>query len=310
MKKSLYLLLFALLVIAMTVAITGCNPDENDEGGNSGGDCGHIFNEELDYSHDDEAHWYACTLGCGAKYKVEKHVWSTVDETNITKQPSCEEEGHATLKCTVCNKEKIELLPKTKHNVGTAFSSNETHHWQMCGGCETEMNKEAHNFKIANYDKEQHWLECKCGTAGTKANHSWVDVNENTQKCSDENCEATQTVTETGHTCTYDNGSVTQEATCSTPGIITYTCTVADCGATYTVSIKTIPHVYNGAWDHDDTHHWRNCKCGEKAPESERELHDYSDKPTTDGYDKVYECECGIFKIEDSTGYMDPDGWT
>lgn len=315
MKKSLSLLLMALLVAIMSVAFTGCTDDET-EGGGTPGDCGHIFNEELDYSSDDESHWYACTLGCGAKYKVEKHVWADIDETNITKQPSCKEEGTATVKCIVCEKEKTELIAKTKHNVGTAFSSNGTHHWQTCGGCGAEMNKEEHSFKLAHYDQENHWLECKCGTAGEKTAHEWVDVNENDnsknkqQKCSAENCGARKTVSNLNHNCTYDEGTVTKEPTCSTPGEITFTCTDADCGAIHTESIKTTPHVYNGAWDHNDTHHWQNCQCGEKAPESERELHDFSDKPTTDGYDKVYECKCGLFKTEGSTGYIDPDGWT
>ena len=182
MKKSLYLLLLALLVVALAFAITGCTPAD-EEGGEkpSSGSCGHIFNEELDYSSDDEAHWYACTLGCGAKYKLEKHVWSTIDETNITKKPTCKEEGHATLKCMICEKEKIELIAKTKHTIGTGFEKNETHHWQVCQneGCGIELNKEAHSYKIAHYDQNQHWLECKCGANDTKADHTWVDVNEN-----------------------------------------------------------------------------------------------------------------------------------
>lgn len=309
MKKSLYFLLLALLIAIMSIAFTGCTEDET-ENGTDPENCQHIFNEELGYTGDDEAHWYACTLGCGAKYKIEKHVWGDINEANITKEPTCEEEGHATLKCTVCDKEKIELIPKTKHTVGTGYSSNTTHHWQTCGSCNSEMNKEEHSLKIAHYDQNQHWLECVCGAQGEKANHSWVTVNETTMECSDENCKATKTIVAEGHTCTYDNGRVTQEATCSTPGVMTYTCTDPNCGATYTASIETTDHVYNGAWDHNDTHHWRNCKCGAKAPESEREPHKYSDKPTTDGYDKVYECECGLFKTEGSTGYIDPDGWT
>lgn len=45
------------------------------------------------------------------------------------------------------------------------------------------------------------------------------------------------------HVHTYDAGVVTTEATCTTAGVITYTCT--DCGATYTESIAATGHTYS-----------------------------------------------------------------
>lgn len=45
--------------------------------------------------------------------------------------------------------------------------------------------------------------------------------------------------------CTWDSGKVTKEATCTTTGIITYTCTVSGCGKTKTETIAALGH----SWD-------------------------------------------------------------
>ncbi len=47
---------------------------------------------------------------------------------------------------------------------------------------------------------------------------------------------------EVAHVHTYDEGTVTTEATCTTDGVMTYTCTV--CGATYTETIEATGHTY------------------------------------------------------------------
>lgn len=65
---------------------------------------------------------------------------------------------------------------------------------------------------------------------------------------------------ETTHTHVWDAGTVT-EATCTTDGIKTYTCT---CGSTATETIKATGHDFS-AWTQTEGSHERSCgKCGEK----------------------------------------------
>lgn len=80
----------------------------------------------------------------------------------------------------------------------------------------------------------------------------------------------------------WDSGKVTKEATCTTEGVKTYSCTV--CGETKTEAItktahkydnkcdtdcnicgekRTVTHTYDTAWSTDGTSHWHVCKiCG------------------------------------------------
>ena len=48
--------------------------------------------------------------------------------------------------------------------------------------------------------------------------------------------------------CTFDNGVETKAATCTEPGVKTFTC--SDCGGTYTVAIPATDHAW-GQWSHD-----------------------------------------------------------
>lgn len=62
--------------------------------------------------------------------------------------------------------------------------------------------------------------------------------------------------------CTFDNGVETKAATCTEPGVKTFTCT--ECGGTYTVAIPATDHAW-GQWSHDaataeaDATHTRVC---------------------------------------------------
>ncbi len=47
------------------------------------------------------------------------------------------------------------------------------------------------------------------------------------------------------NSCTWDSGEVTKEATCTTTGTITYTCTVAGCGKTKTETIAALGHTWD-----------------------------------------------------------------
>ena len=97
---------------------------------------------------------------------------------------------------------------------------------------------------------------CSCGeTSGSPLGHSFSNG-----KCS--RCGAKdpnyQEPTPPPHTHSY-NSSVTSEATCTSNGTITYTCS---CGDSYTESTPALGHDYQ---DHEETiqHPVTGCKCRE-----------------------------------------------
>lgn len=66
---------------------------------------------------------------------------------------------------------------------------------------------------------------------------------------------------------TWNSGTVTKSATCTTDGVKTYTCT--GCGATKTETIKATGHSYSTKWSSDGTKHWHECTvCGAKKDEA------------------------------------------
>ena len=85
---------------------------------------------------------------------------------------------------------------------------------------------------------------------------------------------------------TWDNGTITENPTCTETGEKTYTCTV--CSATKTEEIATAEHTFSDKWEKDETHHWHKCiNCDEISGKAE---HAYTDgvcvcghiKPNTD----------------------------
>ena len=57
----------------------------------------------------------------------------------------------------------------------------------------------------------------------------------------------------------WNEGEATTPATCTTDGVMTYTCTV--CKATKTEVIAATGHSYEIGWSHDDTYHWHAATC-------------------------------------------------
>lgn len=81
--------------------------------------------------------------------------------------------------------------------------------------------------------------------------------------------------------CTFDNGVETKAATCTEPGVKTFTCT--ECGGTYTVAIPATGHAW-GQWSHDaataeaEATHTR--VCANDASHKETKACDFTAKVT------------------------------
>lgn len=107
--------------------------------------------------------------------------------------------------------------------------------------------------------------------------------------------------------CTFDNGVETKAATCTEPGVKTFTCT--ECGGTYTVAIPATDHAW-GQWKHDaataeaDATHTR--VCANDASHTETKACDFTAKVTQEAtLDQAeittYTCkDCGYFYTKET----------
>lgn len=139
-----------------------------------------------------------------------------------------------------------------------------------CGYSYTEETKPAlghtHNYgdPVADYTSGQAFVEGKDYT--------------HTATCTGEGTCSQPTKTDK---CTFDNGVETKAATCTEPGVKTFTCT--DCGGTYTVAIPATGHAW-GQWSHDaataeaDATHTR--VCANDASHKETKACDFTAKVT------------------------------
>ena len=203
----------------------------------------HIHNgEESDKrGFDENNHWYICDT-CKNGYDYAAHTW---DDGKVTKEATCTEDGVRTYTCTVCEMTKTEKIAATGHSFDASkWTTDEDSHWHAatcehtgevkdkaahswdagkatkeatctedgvrtytCTVCEmTKTEKIAatgHSFDTSKWttDEESHWHAATCehtGEMADKAAHSW------------------------------DEGKVTKEATVSSEGTKTYTCTVCE----------------------------------------------------------------------------------
>ena len=88
------------------------------------------------------------------------------------------------------------------------------------------------------YDDNNHWHECACGDKADIAAHS-----------------ASEWIVDTAATETADGAKHKECTVCKK---VLETATIPATGSTHT-------HSYGTDWQYDDTNHWHECKCGDKA---------------------------------------------
>lgn len=165
-----------------------------------------------------------------------------------------------------------------------------------CGYSYTEETKPAlghtHNYgdPVADYTSGQAFVEGKDYT--------------HTATCTGEGTCSQPTKTDK---CTFDNGVETKAATCTEPGVKTFTCT--ECGGTYTVAIPATDHNW-GEWKHvegtegADAQHSR--VCANDASHKETKACDFTAKVTQEAtLDQpeitTYTCkDCGYFYTKET----------
>ena len=134
------------------------------------------------------------------------------------------------------------------------------------------------------YDDTNHWHECECGDKADVAAHS-----------------ASEWIVDTAATETADGAKHKECTVCKK---VLETATIPATGSSHT-------HSYGTDWKYDDTNHWHECECGDKADTAAHSFQWVIDKAATKEATgiKHEECTvCGAKRSENTVIDKLPDG--
>ena len=264
---------------------------------------------------DAKSHWHQCTdSACpdpsGSTKDLASHtfVWK-VDQAATTTQTGLKHE-----ECTVCSYKRsentvIDKLPAThSHSYGTEWKYDDTNHWHECE-CGDKADIAAHSAsewivdtaatetadgakhkectvckKVLEtatipathshsygtdwkYDDTNHWHECECGDKADIAAHS-----------------ASEWIIDTAATETADGAKHKECTVCKK---VLETATIPATGSSHT-------HSYGTEWKYDDTNHWHECECGDKADTAAHSFQWVIDKAATKEATGIKHEECTV----------------
>ena len=267
---------------------------------------GEAFVEGKDYTHT------ATCTGEGTCSQPTKTDKCTFDNGVETKAATCTEPGVKTFTCTKCGGTYTVAIPATDHNWGDwkhveGTEGADAQHSRVCANDASHTETKACDFTSQVTQNQTADLPeittytCKdCGYSYTKetkpalghthkygtpvadytSGEAFVEGKDytHTATCTGEGTCSQPTKTDK---CTFDNGVETKAATCTEPGVKTFTCT--KCGGTYTVAIPATDHNW-GDWKHvegtegADAQHSR--VCANDASHTETKACDFTAKVT------------------------------
>lgn len=276
-----------------------------------------------------------------AKLTTTPHT-ETKLESNFV-DATCDKDGSKTVttSCSVCgyviSVENV-VIPATKHNWGEwkhddATAKADSKHTHICLNDASHTESEACNF-ISKVTQQQTadqpeitTYTCKdCGYSYTEEtkpalghthNYGAPVADYTSGQAFVEGKDYTHTATCTGEgtcsqptktdKCTFNNGVETKAATCTEPGVKTFTCT--ECGGTYTVAIPATDHNW-GDWKHVEGTEGADAKhsrvCANDASHTETKACDFTAKVTQEAtLDQpeitTYTCkDCGYFYTKET----------
>ena len=276
-----------------------------------------------------------------AKLTTTPHNPQTL-ESNIV-DATCEKDGSKTVttSCSVCGyviSENNVVIPATGHAWGqwkhdAATAEADATHTRVCGKDASHTETKACDFTSQVTQNQTSDLPeittytCKdCGYSYTKEtkpalghthNYGAPVADYTSGEAFVEGKDYTHTATCTGEgtcsqptktdKCTFNNGVETKAATCTEPGVKTFTCT--ECGGTYTVAIPATDHNW-GDWKHvegtegADAQHSR--VCANDASHKDTKACDFTAKVTQEAtLDQpeitTYTCkDCGYFYTKET----------
>ena len=270
---------------------------------------------------DATSHWHQCTdstcpdpRASATELASHTFVWK-VDQAATTTQTGLKHE-----ECTVCSYKRsentvIDKLPATHtHSYGTEWKYDDTNHWNECE-CGDKANIAAHIAsewivdtaatetadgakhkectvckKVLEtapipatgsahthsygtewkYDDTNHWHECECGDKANIAAHS-----------------ASEWIVDTAATETADGAKHKECTVCKK---VLETAPIPATGSAHT-------HSYGTEWKYDDTNHWHECECGDKANIAAHSASEWIvDTAATETADGAKHKECTVCK--------------
>ncbi len=167
----------------------------------------HTHDWSAEWSKDETYHWYDCLKNCGETKDKADHTW---DGGTVMTEATEQAAGLMELKCTVCGETKQETIPQLEHKHvwdggKVTLSPSCTINGEMtytcaCGETRTDIiAAKGHNFSEDwQTDDASHYHDCLngCGVKSGEAAHAWGE------------------------------GITTKQPTATTPGEMTYECTV------------------------------------------------------------------------------------
>lgn len=244
----------------------------------------------------------SCSV-CGYVIKVEnvvipatKHNWSEWKHDDSTAKADSKHTHTCLNDASHTESEACNFISKVTQQQSADLPEITTYTCKDCGYSYTEETKPAlghtHNYgtPVADYTSGEAFVEGKNYT--------------HTATCTGEGTCSQPTKTDK---CTFDNGVETKAATCTEPGVKSFTC--SDCGGTYTVAIPATDHNW-GEWKHvegtegADAQHSR--VCANDASHKETKACDFTAKVTQEAtLDQAeittYTCkDCGYFYTKET----------
>ena len=261
---------------------------------------GHDFAGE--WQNDADGHWHKCSR-CDATDDAVAH---TMKDGEIITAPTVDEQGTQKIVCEVCGYESVKTLPVLAgHSAAAEWSSDEDYHWHACTAhenCPELLDKVEHEWTETGRTEatatENGKVTYECSVCkdtkeeilyydGHVAATEWSsDKTHHWHKCTaHENC--AEQMDKAEHD--WDDGVVTEEATCTQKGERTFTCT---CGATKTEEIAQLDHDFTGDWLSDADGHWHKCKNCDATDEKVAHEMQYINDPESNKHSS--ECKvCG-----------------
>ena len=255
--------------------------------------------------HNAEQHKHSCECG---EIEYADHNW---DAGEITKKPTCKDEGVKTYTCKDCGETKTESIAKTNDHTYGAWTKdtadNHKHTCEICGKTETE----AHKWNAGEITKPASHVSTgvktytctECGETKTETldkttDHAYGEWTKHDDKQHKHSCECGDTVYADHN---WNAGEITKAPTCKDTGVKTYTC--VDCKATKTeVMDKTTDHKYGDWAKENETAHKHICSvCGKtESADHTWNAGEVTKAPTCkDTGVKTYTCTaCGATKTE------------
>ena len=181
-----------------------------------------------------DGHAHVCTVkGCNEHDEIKAHT------PNI---PAATEESAQY--CTTCQYQMAAQLNHT-HSPATEWTSNATHHWKACGGCDEHLEEAPHSYDPNNACD----TTCEVCNAVREVSHDFTgewekDASGHWHVCTKNGCSVTDTK---------QNHVSAGAATETDPEV----CSI--CGWQIAPALGHTTHTPEAEWQKNETHHWHEC---------------------------------------------------